>query len=168
MRATTLATAAILAVFGAGCSGIQVNSAWAPQAAVTPLGPAFAWPPHQPPVEDGQGIVDEGLSNLIVQKVEKGLVARGYVKSSPEAADLWVKCRIGSEVLHDPRTQNYEPYTEGTLAVYALNPKTGRWLWRSWANARLNPSNPPEVKRQRLDQAITMILKQFPQRRAGE
>ncbi len=95
--------------------------------------------------------------------VEEQLVAKGYEKQLSGASDFLVTCRVGLEKLGDAHAQEtIEEYTQGTLRIYVVNPRTNQWVWRAWAQARLNEANSPEVRRERLSQAIRMMFKDFP------
>ena len=150
-----------------GCSPITVGSAWAPQtASMGQLGPTFAWIKGTSPPTGKSELDNPQLHNLIRAIVERQLAAKGYVKRSSDPVDFWVGYRVTRTVGGDPSSAvPFEEYTEGTLGLYVINPTTGRWLWRAWAQARLNESNPPEVKKERLEQSVSMMLKDFPSRK---
>jgi len=104
------------------------------------------------------------LHRLIRELVEEQLLARGYRKASSETPDFRVGDRIGTEILGDPNTAYLQQYTRGTLVIYVVNAKTDQWIWRAWADARISESNTPELRRQRLEQTVKRMFKDFPPR----
>ena len=154
--------ALLLGACASGCQyPITAGSAWAP-GDVAPLGPSFAWMPA-PNTPTGNPQIDDPQVRILIRKlVEDQLVAKGYKKASSGRPGFWVGDRVGTETVADPNTLGLEQYTEGTLAIYIVRAQEGQWVWRAWAEARLNESNPPEVKRKRLEQAVGMMFQKFP------
>jgi len=153
--------AALLAIGGCG-EPINTGSAWAPNTVATQtVGRTFAWATLSNAPTGGPDIQD--IREMVHRTIEDELLAKGYQKSESEPADFWVAARLSRSPQGDARAEvPFEEYTEGSLFVYVVNPATRQWLWRSWADTRLNPSNPPDVKRKRLEQAVRMMLKSLP------
>jgi len=162
---TMVIDAMLLATCVVGCSDIQVESAWAPRAAAVPLGPSFAWMADQASPPGTSGPVNPQLQELIRGVVESGFAAKGYEKRSSGPADFWIVCRMAKDTRGDAyAASNFEQYTEGTLEIYVVDPRDSQWIWKAWAQTRIDDTNPPETKRQRLQQAVDRMLKRFPAR----
>jgi hypothetical protein len=56
-------------------------------------------------------------------------------------------------------------FSEGTLIITVVDPRTKAPVWRGWAETTLNPKANPQDRAARLAEAVTKILAQFPSRR---
>ncbi len=126
------------------------------------LGPGFAWESEADPNANDLTQVEPSLRDLIRATVEEGYTAKGYTKATPQQASFLLRGKVASSKQGDTASDSFEQYTEGTLVIYMLNPQTGNWIWRGWAKARLQEANSPEQKRERLRQAVQMMLKEVP------
>jgi hypothetical protein len=154
----------LLATCVVGCSDIQVKSAWAPRAAAVPLGTSFAWMANQASTPGTSEPLNPQLQELIRGVVESGFTAKGYEKKSSGPADFWITCRMAKDLRSDAYAAHYDQYTEGNLAIYVVDPRDSQWIWKAWAQARIEDTNAPETKRQRLQQTVDRMLKSFPAR----
>ena len=162
---TAMGIVIAIAMCAAGCSDIPIGSAWAPRAAAVPLGSSFTWMANQAPSPGTGGAINPELQEMIRGMVESGFAAKGYEKSSSGPADFWIACRMAKDTRGDAyAASNFEQYTEGTLAIYVVDPRDSQWIWKAWAQTRIDDTNPPETKRQRLQQAVDGMLKSFPAR----
>jgi hypothetical protein len=123
------------------------------------------WMANQAPSPGTGGAVNPQLQEMIRGTVERGFTAKGYEKRSSDPADFWIRCQMTKDTRGDAyAASNFEQYTEGTLVIYVVDPQDSHWIWKAWAQARLNDANPPETKRQRIQQAVDRMLKSFPAR----
>lgn len=168
VRIVWLLALSVVAAAGSGCGQypLNVGSAWAMSGeGSSPLGSTFLWVPPPPPETENTPIGGTQSQALVQELVEDQLVAKGYERQLSGASDFLVTYRAGFEKLGDAYSQEtFEQYTQGTLRIYVVNPQTNQWVWRAWAQARLNEANSPEVRRERLGQAIRMMFKDFPAR----
>lgn len=160
-EAMCLLAAVLLA--GGGCAApINTGSMWAPNTVGTPpIGPSFQWaaftgtPPASPEAQQ--------IRQMVHEAVENQLMSQGYRESTTDQSDFWVVARMSRSQQGDATAAvPFEEYTQGSLHVYVVDPRTRQWLWRAWADARLEPSSPPEEKRKRLAEAVRMMFKSFP------
>ena len=170
MAGVSMVVGALLLATGmVGCSDIEVHKAWAPQAAVVPIGSSFAWMTDQGSKSTSGEPVDPQLLELIQTTVENGFIAKGYEKNESGPADFWIGCRMTKDVQGDAySSETFEQYMEGTLVIYVADPKSRKWIWKAWAQTRINVENPPETKMKRLQQAVDQMLKSFPKRGESE
>lgn len=162
---TAMGIVIAIAMFAAGCSDIEVGSAWAPRSAAAPLGSSFAWMVNRAAPAGTGGPVNPQLQEMIRGIVESGFIAKGYERSSSGPADFWIACRMTKDTRGDAyAASDFDQYTEGTVAIYVVDPRDSHWIWKGWAQARINEANPPETKRQRIQQAVDRMLKDFPAR----
>ncbi len=157
------AMVALIPLTIAGCSApINTGSAWAPNTAVNQsIGRTFEWAQFTgtPPLSPEAGEIRE----MVHQTIDRQLAAQGYQKGTVDRADFWVVARLSRSQQGDPRASvPFEEYSEGSLHVYVVDPRTRQWRWRAWADTRLQLSNPPEVKRKRLNEAVERMFKSFP------
>jgi hypothetical protein len=157
--------ATVLVVAWAGCSGVETGSVWAPRAAATPLGRSYSWMAEPP--SGGGSSVDAAVDRFVREVVDRGLAARGFRPTDSDSAECWVTYRFKKTVQGDPYSDDFNQYTAGTLAIYVVQPENRQWLWKGWAQARLEEQNPPEVKRKRLEAAVDQILEQLAPRKKG-
>jgi Domain of unknown function (DUF4136) len=154
--------ALLLLAAGGGCQyPITVNSAWAP-GDISPLGPTFAWMPAPATPTANPEIDNRQVRRLVRELVEEQFVAKGYANAASGTPSYRVGDRIGAEVLGDPYTAYLQQYTLGTLVIYIVNPRTDQWVWRAWAETRVNESNTPEERRERLEQTVKRMFNDFP------
>jgi hypothetical protein len=156
------AVLAISAILGlAGCSSIEVNSDWLPDADFAGL-ETFAWkepPPAQNP--------DELLFDRIRRATVDQLLAKGLREVSPEEADAHVMASVGVEEkvrVNDPyyAYDAIETYEEGTLSLRIVEPRSGRTLWVGTGKTRLRDAKTPEERSERVRRVVQAVLAEFP------
>jgi hypothetical protein len=154
----------ILITAVAGCSGYtpaKVQSEYGPGVKFSGLGSSYDWVPG---IKDksGDALADSPyLHDLIRQLVEEDLAAKGFTKKTSGSADFWVEYRVARRLRNQTDPADLQ-YAEGSLVLYVIDPATRKWIWRSFAEARLQESNPPDVKKARLEATLRQMLKTFP------
>jgi len=63
-------------------------------------------------------------------------------------------------------TTNAYNYTEGTLVVDAINPKTQKIVWRGIAKDELNEKGTPQEITEYINQVVAKLMEKFPPREA--
>lgn len=66
---------------------------------------------------------------------------------------------FGSNVIATPTTYNY---TEGTLIIDALNPKTKKIVWRSVGSDELGSHSTPQEKTEYINKVVAQMMAKFP------
>jgi hypothetical protein len=148
----------------AGCSDITVTSRYGPDVKLSGLGSTYSWAPPPP----SGAVVDRSLGGAEFQQavrsaLEQQLAAKGF-KAAPEGAvDFWVDYRLAKKLETDTGVvPSGEAYMEISLTLDVKTPATGQLIWRGVARTKLNTSNPPAVRKQRLAQAARELMKAFP------
>jgi len=59
-------------------------------------------------------------------------------------------------------TTNAYNYTEGTLVVDAINPKTQKIVWRGIAKDELSAKDTPQEKTEYINHVVSKIIEKFP------
>jgi hypothetical protein len=165
---TSLLAAGLFAVLTPGCSQgppMEVTSYWGAGERFTDEPSTYEWAPGSQ-VATGPGRPrDPAVAPLIRKAIDKNLALKGFTEITSGKPGFWVDYRVSRDVRGDPYGGPDVPQmVEGTLVVYLLNPATRRIIWRGTVQGRVNDANPPEVKEQRLDQAVKKVLSQIPSR----
>jgi len=148
----------------AACSSVKVDHAYG-KASFSGFGTRFAWADDTK--ESAPEVPAEVLA-FIHDKLESGLVAKGYSKADAGgAATFVVAFRVSKEFAVDTNSEGDVRHTyEGNLEVHATKPATADLMWRGTARAELNRSLTPAERRERLQEGIEELLENFPD--AGE
>lgn len=155
----SLAAASLLT----GCSDIEVTSRYGPEAKLSGLGPAYSWAPASAPGQAERSLGGVELERFLRDLLEKQLAAKGFALTPQGPVDFWIDYRLAKREETDAGVVPHgEVCEEGSLILDVTNPKTGKLIWRGIAKARIDKSNPPEVRRQRLTNAVTAVMKAFP------
>ncbi len=177
-----IATLSIVAVLGGCAESIQVNSDYDPATNFSEFH-TYNWlpAPQKAVGEQSNTIID----SRIREAVENQLALRGYEKQTSGTPDFLVnhhvvvKGVLNVSTIHDgygygPRyrrgwgggmgtsTTYVREAKEGTLFLDMLNPQTQDLLWRGTAQGYIDPSLKPEEKTKRIQNAVGLILDQFP------
>jgi hypothetical protein len=137
------------------------------------------------------GTVSESLSvasndilhNRISNAIRAALTARGFQVVGPGQADMLVSFLVTTEnktEIHEYNTgfayQNcwrcgpylgassidVDQYTEGTLFVDFIDPKSKQLQWRGVVSKRLSKSRSMEERKQMVDEIVTNVIAKFP------
>lgn len=146
-----------LGLLATGCrSGhVKVQHYWGTTTERLPVGSTFDWwrggETPRPPAEQP----DESLDRLVRESVEAELAALGFQKRSSDGApDFMVSLHLGRGFQPSPRG----PEDRGTLAVEVFDGPSGRLLYRGWADAAVDPTLTPEVRKARLRHAVHEVI----------
>lgn len=151
----------------AGCSQVPMNvtSYWGPGVRFTDVPPTYEWSPASRQTTGPGRPLDPAVDPMIRRQIEKNLAEKGFTKTSGPNPGFWVDYRVARDVRGDPYGgPDFPEFVEGSLAVFLVNPTDQKLIWRGCVQGRLNESNPPDVKEQRLDQAIKKLFGQIPSR----
>ena len=155
----TLVVTALLA----GCSDITVTSHYGPEVKLSKLGSTYAWAPSSPsdPVDRSGGGAE--FQQAVQGTFEQQLADKGFKLTPQGAVDFWVDYRLAKKLETDTGVvPSGEAYIEVSLTLNVVSPDTGKLIWRGVATTKLNNSNPPDVRKQRLTQAVRELMKAFP------
>ena len=172
----TRALVGIMAATLVGCgAGIKYNSDY--DATVNFGGlQTYAW--MQPKDANANRGVDQFTERRIIDAVDNLLAQQGYGKATTGAPDLLVNFIVTMQDKVDFNTYytgwGYGPWygggttttvnqwTEGTLILDFVNPKTGDLAWRGWARGAIEPDLTPQERTRRINDVIAGIMKQYP------
>lgn len=169
MRVVLFPLVAMLALGGAACSTMQVNSEYPPEASFSGL-ETYAW--RMRVEEQGRRRIAPVAVRQLVTSVDRELAAKGYskVESDPDfLVDFVVASqdRVGENVVITDQRIGYvsgrsEVFIEreGALILLLTEPGSDRVLWRGWATDVVDPDIEKVVKK--VDEAAVKILALFP------
>jgi hypothetical protein len=119
------------------------------------------------------GLFDKRIKNA----VNSQLVAKGYESKSinPDFLVVYhvgVKNKIDVQdwgYMYGPRGYRWggrdisvQQYSEGTLILDVVDPRTKQLIWRGVAQGVVDPGASPEKKERKLSEAVSKILGKFP------
>lgn len=154
----------------AGCSGITANSNTAPGANLGNYR-TYGW--YQPPSGEMQSVAEQEVRSAL----ERELAQKGLVPATTEPPDFLVayhatkQQKVSVTPSYGPYGYGYwgyrwgsfpdvSTYTEGTLIVDFIDPKTNQVFWRGSAQGVVEHPNNPDLHR--IDTAVAKLVKQYP------
>ena len=143
----------------------------------------FDWgPPDNLPVGDPRLDNNPFFQDYVQGAIEKGLAGRGYTRAAAgSASDLLVHYHASVnqrvEVNQADRRYGYcyencEPqvidYEQGTLVIDLVEPRSGKVVWRGWAQDTMNGviDNQRRLEKQ-VDEGVARMMQQLPRGGAG-
>ena len=158
----------ILLMLATGCQTgprFKIHSAFGPGIRFSDLGSVFDWFPAELQRPDVSHAENPDADKLVRELMENHLLGKGYAKAGEKKPDFWIDYRVAKEVRGEPYGDTaFSQYEEGTLILYVIDPATRKWIWRVSATTRLNEAATPVERREKLNAAITQMLKDVPQR----
>ena len=154
-------------VWSLGCAenkyDIQVGSAYGPGVKFDGIGTTYALEPmDEQAAEDGR-LVSPEVEAYLRETVERGLAEKGFVRTDTNNADFWLDYYVAELEGTDRNETVYGvTYEEGSLVMDVIDPDTHEIIWQGAAYARIHPSDPPNVREQRMDIAVRRLLEKFP------
>jgi len=189
MKSINLFGFLVIVLFVSGCSTLQVNSDYDPDVSFSGYH-FYNWIPDAPATTGDPRIDSNTLLHDRVHKAIDGqLAAKGYVKSKTDKPDFWVTYYVTLDKQTEIQTinnyYNYGPgwgwrdrdyyyypfygsetyiytYDQGTLIVDIVNPSNRKLVWRGTAIDKVNFSNTPEQKQQKITEVVRKLFMQFP------
>lgn len=153
----------MVAVGGFGCSDIEVTSRYGPEIKLSGLGPTYSWVPPSVSGTEARSFGNVEIERFVQNVLEQQLQAKGFQKVSEGAADFCINYRLAKKLETTiGAVSSGEVYEEGALILDVISPKTGKLIWRGVAKARINNANSPDVRKQRVEQAVRELFKVFP------
>lgn len=126
------------------------------------LGARYAWAATAPDPR----VVESGLDALIRSSVEKRLAKKGFESGSTGAVDFWIDYRVARrEKTYAGAVAFGETIDEGSLVLEILDPGTRQFIWRGIARARIMDGDPVDVRKQRIENALSSLMNQFPKKK---
>lgn len=164
-------SAALMSVASVSCTetiDIQTDASYGPGIKLSGLGDRYAWAPTSRQSGDGDRVDNPQVRAFLRSTIDESLSKRGFSCITEGRPDFWLLYRV-TRVLQDDwdATPFGTPYPAGTLVVDVVDPATRQLVWRGTATARIDPSNPPEIREERIRAAVSMLMSKFPPRAAA-
>lgn len=165
MRLAALHGFWLVALIIVGCGDknkMNVASAFGPSIRFTELGTTYDW--REPAIgeSNNQRLSNPNLRALITDTIQSELAARGFSEAGDDA-DFAVTYLISTKVkLEEYRGSGFTEFEEGSLVIELLDPETNVLMWRGVAQVRLNDTDPPDVRRRRIQDAVRGIFDALP------
>ncbi len=179
--------AVALLLLCSACSTLNVNTDFNPEYDFTRL-KTYAWLDKDSVPSSDTRINNDLMIARVRNAVEKSLEASGFVKDDGGSADFRVswhgaiqkKLQVDTidhfyssygygALYRDPfmggastRTSTAREYEVGTLIVDILDPVHHKLIWRGSGSDRIGNDTDPEKSTQKINAAVSAILKDFP------
>ena len=142
----------------------------------------FDWGPRDKlPVGDPRLEKDPVFRDQVEGAIEKQIAARGFERSAAsETPDVRIHYHASIDTRFDVREENYSgnctvddvcpgrviEYEAGTLVVDIIDERTGRLIWRGWAQDSVEGvlGNRDRLRR-KIDEGVTRMFARFPHAR---
>jgi len=160
---------ALLAVMilAGGCSEwVDVTSVYGPGVRFRDDAHCYAWAPDSSR-SAGEGRPENpDADRLIRELVDAHLARKGFEKVPASAKpDFWIDYVARKRPRADANDFTEPMYLEGRLDIVALSPSNSKMIWTGSAEAKLDNTASPDVRRKRLDRVIGKILDKAPSAR---
>jgi len=163
--------ALFVAITTIGCSSVSVMYDYDAQFDFASL-KVYDWMAKPSGVSTRMGFFDERVTHA----VNSQLAAKGYEGESTNpdfliAYHVGVRDRINVQdwgYNYGPRGYpldrdiSVQQYTQGTLILDFVDPKTKQLIWRGTAQGVVDPGSSPETKEEKVNEAVSRILEKFP------
>ena len=145
-----------------GCSPVTVSTSTAPGADFSSRH-TYAWEPNP----QMGGTFDDSIAGQDIHAaVNEALEARGFQPADGQPPDFLVDYRVRlqqeSEIEGGRWQLQQYNYTEGTLIVALVDPKTQLFLWRGAAQGVVDPSTGGAEESQDIQTAVQKMFANFP------
>jgi len=124
---------------------------------------------------DGSKQVDQILEQQIRAAVDKQLAGKGFTKKDADPVDLYVGYQVAMDQekelnawgapgwrFNGMASVTTSTVDVGSLAIDFYDPAKKELVWRGAATETVSKSGSPDKKQERLDKAMTKLLKKFP------
>jgi hypothetical protein len=166
-----------------GCAGIEVSTDYDPENDFTRY-QTFAW------MEGSGGAGDPRVSGDLMDQrfrraIESELVSRGMEKVTSGQPDVYVGYQVALDDRVDYQTVNTfygtgwgyrgiygggvmgsqtyaTEYTMGTLVIDVFDASRRELVWRGAGEGKVDVARNPQERQERVNQAVTLILEDFP------
>jgi hypothetical protein len=170
------------------CSTVSVDTDFNPTYDFTQLN-TYSWVDNGKAPSNDTRINNDLIIDRVRRAVESNFAARGFVKASNQAADFQVSWHGAIEkklqvdtidhfyspygygsLYRDPfwaggstmRTSTVREYEVGSIIIDILDPQQHKLIWRGSGSKMLSGESNSEKTTQRINEAVSAILKDFP------
>ncbi len=166
MGKTRIVHGALLAVMilAAGCSEwVNVSSVYGPGVRFADEVHSYAWAPDSSRTTGEGRPENPDADRLIREVVDAHLAKKGLEKVAANGKpDFWIDYVARKRPRADVNDFTKPMYLEGRLDIVASSPSNSKMIWTGSAEAKLDNTAAPDVRRKRLDLVIGKILDQAP------
>ncbi|HMK38155.1 MAG TPA: DUF4136 domain-containing protein [Bacteroidota bacterium] len=181
MKFFTVLIAAVSAVLVLGCSNISVTTDYDREFNFKQL-KSFEWlgmAKNSTSANAETAMLQNGLIDKRVRATVKSQLEAKGLKENPDSADFFIMYHAGTEKKVNVTDYGYgygygyggrwggggvdvQQYTQGTLILDFVDPKTKTLLWRSVATGALSSTPDPSTADQKVHDVVSQMLSDFP------
>jgi hypothetical protein len=148
-----------MGVGGVACRPIQVSSKWGPGVKFNGLGTMYRWMTVPTEDPDSGQTTNPQFRRTVLEALEWHLAAAGFFEAEDDTCDFLLRWGVATE---ERGVRIYgESYEMGSLILEAIDRDDQSLIWRGVAQAKLHPADPPEQRKQRIDEAAKRLVEQF-------
>ncbi len=159
--------AGMIALCGFGCADpneVKVQTTYGPGVKLRGIGDSYVWSGGPPVGRMTEKTPGGSATDFVRNRVNRTLAPKGFTLTDVHRADFLLKSILTRGISTDRTSAHGTTYKSGTLVLEVLDPNTRKLIWRGIAYARLNDADPPEVRRERMKNAIAKLMETFPPR----
>ncbi|UCG32545.1 MAG: DUF4136 domain-containing protein [Phycisphaerales bacterium] len=165
--AGAMASGLAVGLLSCGCAenkyNIEVSSAYGPGVKFGGIGTTYDLKPLDEETAKKRRTVNPEFDTYLRETIERGLAENGFVKSDKGGVDFWLDYYVARLKGTDRRASAHGvTYDEGSLLMEVIDPDTRELIWQGAAYARLQASDPPDVREERINIAVRRLMEQFP------
>ncbi|HUN81354.1 MAG TPA: DUF4136 domain-containing protein [Phycisphaerae bacterium] len=145
----------------AGCAEgglIKVDANDGPAIRMSGLGSRYTWAQMPDPA-----LGNPEIQAVIADLIDQELARKGFEKSDVPSASFWIDFHVMKEEKTDSSVYPHGViYPRGTLIIRLIDPPTHRIIWAASAQAEIMASATAEERRDRVQNAVRMMLARMP------
>lgn len=150
-----------------GCAenkyNIEVSSAYGPGVKFGGIGTTYDFKPLDEETAKKRRVMNPDFEQYLRETVERGLADSGFVRSDRGGVDFWLDYYVARLRGTDRRASAHGvAYDKGSLVMEVIDPDTRELIWQGAAFARIQASDPPDVREERINMAVGRLMEEFP------
>ena len=158
-----------VSLWSLGCAenkyNIEVSSAYGPGVKLGGIGTTYALKALDEDTAKKRRTVNPDFDKYLRETIERGLAENGFVRTEKGDVDFWLDYYVARFKGTDRRASAHGvTYDQGSLVMEVVDPDTRKLIWEGAAYARIQPSDPPDVREERINIAVRRLLEQFPKK----
>ncbi|MEW6251126.1 MAG: DUF4136 domain-containing protein [Planctomycetota bacterium] len=146
-----------------GCMPMEVRSTYGPGVNYERFGSTFAWSTPSDRASAEKRARNPSFDQYLQATITRAFQERGYTLHPEPGPDFLIDYAVARRITGGLGSSQLSPvYEEGSLIIDVLDGRTGKYVWRGWATARINEAADPTTQKRNTAEAVRRILARFP------